>query len=226
MEKFKRGGGFLAFFVAGAIPNPEGAEFAAALAKQRFRSIEDAASEETSSGWVSPGDPTGGSFAHEDMVVGDAVWLRLRIDKKVLPGKWLAIHRAEAERSVGRALNQRERRELKTDLLEKLLPRVLPSVNLVDALWFPARKVTLLMNTAQAVAETFARLFAQSFAARLELVDPYLWAQQLPLDGEHKRRLDEVSPVPWPRLERRAGPRQRGGSRAEPAPVAQEGGAS
>ena len=43
-----------------------------------------------------------------------------------MPRKWLQIHRDVAEKAKGKKLSAKERRELKDDLTDKLLPRVLP----------------------------------------------------------------------------------------------------
>ena len=100
MPSIRRSGGAVLFFYEGKLPAPDEDAFSAALQNRRFRTIEDAASEEISAGWITPVDPTGDSFAQEDMDAGAAVWLRVRIDKKQLPRKWLQIHRDVAAETV------------------------------------------------------------------------------------------------------------------------------
>lgn len=196
---FRRSGGFTAYFVDGKIPAADSSDFAAALAAQRFRSIETASSEESSIGWVSPGDPTGDSFEVEDLVHDDAVWLRVRVDKKKLPAIWVSIHRTEAERSRGKPMSARERKELRQELEQRLLPRILPSVQLVDALWHPDRKLLLLFATSTAMREEFQKLFIRSFGVPLSEAEPRALAAQSGISREALRYLDEVSPVRWPR---------------------------
>ncbi|MCA8944089.1 MAG: recombination-associated protein RdgC [Planctomycetes bacterium] len=195
---FKRSGSVVTYFVDGKIPAITSDDFTAALANHRFRTIETAANEESSIGWVSAGDPTGDSFEVEDLDLDLGVWLRVRVDKKKLPAAWLQIHRATAERSAGRPLSVRERRELKEDLCERLLPRTLPSVQFIDALWLPKQSRVLLFSTSKSVREEFEKLFFKTFAVALEPVDPRSLAEHLGLGREALAYLDEVAPVNWP----------------------------
>lgn len=198
MATIRRSGGVVALYWQGKIPDPQDDAFCAALAEQRFRTIENAASEEVSVGWVTPALPTGDEFAADEMDAGAATWLRMRIDKKVLPRKWLAIHLEVEERARGKKLPPRERRELKQDLGEKLLPRVLPTINLVDALLFHERKTVLLFATGKGVVEAFGKLFFETFTLPLDRANPYLCALRTGLDREATAALDRAEPVRWP----------------------------
>ncbi|MGE3175130.1 MAG: recombination-associated protein RdgC [Planctomycetota bacterium] len=204
MVTIRRSGGAFAFFWQGTLPDPREEEFAQALANQRFRTIVDAASEEVSVGWITASDPSGDHFAPEDLEAGAAFWLRMRVDKKQLPRKWLAIHRDTAEKAQGRKLSARERRELKDDLIDKLLPRVLPTVNMVDALLYFERRTILLLNTSKSVAEAFHKLFFQSFGLPLERADPLSLGRRTGIDADAQARLDRVDPMRWPQRERSA----------------------
>ena len=202
MVAIRRSGGVVVLFWQGKLPDPREPEFAAALANRRFRTIEHAASEEVSIGWVTAVDPTGDSFAAEDMDAGLATWVRLRIDKKQLPRKWLMIHRDVAERERGRKLSARERRELKDDLADKLLPRVLPTVNFVDVLLFADRKTAVLFATGKSVREAFGKLFFETFALPLERADPLLLGLHAGIGPDLEHALERAEPVRWPRRER------------------------
>jgi hypothetical protein len=197
----RRSGGVGVFLWHGKLPDPGAAAFAAALAQRRFRTIEHAASEEVSVGWVTAADPTGDRFEPEDFEAGSGSWLRCRIDKKALPRKWLAIYRDAAEKSKGKKLSARERRELKDDLAGKLLPRVLPTINLVDALLFHDRKTVLLFATSKSVREQFGKLFFETFSLPLERGDPLTLARRCGIDRGLQGALDGVEPVRWPRRE-------------------------
>ena len=198
MVSIRRSGGSAAFFWQGKLPDPRDAAFAEALAQRRFRTIVDAASEEVSVGWITAADPTGDHFAPEDLQAGTAAWLRLRIDTKVLPRKWLAIHRDAAARAKGRRLSARENRELKDDLMSKLLPRVLPTVQLIDALLFHGRRTVLLLHSGASVGEAFGKLFFETFALPLVRGDALSLAQRSGIEREWLPRLDRVEPVRWP----------------------------
>ena len=198
MGSIRRSGGVVAFYWQGTLPDASSEEFTAALANRRFRTIENASSEETSVGWVTPLDPTGDSFANEDLDAGPATWLRLRIDTKKMPTKWLQIHRDAAEKAAGRKLSARERREMKDDLMDKLLPRVLPTINLVDALLYEDRRMLLLMATSKTVGEHFHKLFFETFGLPLERNDPLTLGLRTGMDSENNSRLERADPIRWP----------------------------
>ncbi len=202
---FRCSGSIATFFYEGRVPDPHVPAFLEALAKKRFLSIERAASEETSCGWVTPGDPSGESFELADMDLDLGIHMRMRIDKKTLPAVWMAIHRSAAEKTAGRKLTALERRDLGQDLHSRLLPKVLPAVNLVDALFTPEHKRVLLFSRAKGVQESFCKLFFSTFGTNLITGDPYNLAARLGLGRERIKHLDQVSPVPW---RRQAHPRE------------------
>lgn len=186
------------FFWQGKILDPRDDAFAEALAPHRFRTIENAASEEVSAGWVTPADPTGDSFAVEDLDGGVGTWLRFRIDKKAMPMKWLQIHRDAAEKARGKKLSAKERRELKEDLMDQLLPRVLPTITLVDALLFHERKTVLLFATSKNAKETFAKLFFETFTVQLEPADPLQRGLRADISPDQRHALERLEPIRWP----------------------------
>ncbi len=202
MATIKKSGSFVAFHWDGAIADPHAQPFADALATRRFRTIENAASEEVSIGWVTPADPTGDSFALEDLEGGAGTWLRFRMDKKSMPKKWLQIHRDAAEKARGKKLSARERRELKDDLMEKMLPRVLPTITLVDALLFHDKRTVLLFATSKAAREAFGKLFLESFGTPLERSNPLQAGLRAGLDDETRYTLEHCEPVRWPNAQR------------------------
>lgn len=206
---FRRSGSVSTYFYEGKLVAPSTDDFREALAGQRFRTIENAASEELSIGWVTSGDPTGDSFDEVDLDLDVGVHLRMRMDKKSLPTAWMAIHRSVAEKSAGRKLTARERKELKEDLMQKLLPRVLPSVGMVDALLVPKRKTVLLFSTSKGAQEEFGKLFFRTFAVNLIAGDPYAVARRSGLGQEQSSYLDRTSPVSWPRKGVGGSPHQR-----------------
>jgi hypothetical protein len=210
MAAIRKSGGVVVFHWDGDVPPPGDAAFAQALASRRFRTIEHAASEEVSVGWVTPADPTGDSFDAEDLDGGTGTWLRFRLDKKVLPKKWLQIHRDAAEKSRGKKLSARERRELKDDLSDKLLPRVLPTIQLVDALLFHDRRTLLLFATSKGAREAFVKLFFESFSLPLDRANPLRCGLRAGLGREVEAALERLEPMRWPRGDEAArAPRRR-----------------
>lgn len=193
----RRGGSAVLLAYQGKIPDVATQPFADALMQRRFRTIENAASEEVSVGWCTPDDPTGDSFLAEHMDAGQATWLRMRVDSKKLPAEWLAVHRAAAEKARGRPLNARERRELKDDLTEKLLPRVLPKMGFVDALLFPDRKQVLLLSSSKSARETFGKLWFETFGVPLDVHGPRLMALSS-VDAAGVSVVEKLEPTRWP----------------------------
>ena len=198
MAAIRKSGGVVPFYWQGKILDPRDDAFAEALAPHRFCTIENAASEEVSAGWVTPADPTGDSFAVEDLDGGVGTWLRFRIDKKSMPMKWLQIHRDAAEKARGKKLSAKERRELKEDLMDQLLPRVLPTITLVDALLFHERKTVLLFATSKNAKETFAKLFFETFTVQLEPADPLQRGLRADISPDQRHALERLEPIRWP----------------------------
>lgn len=196
MATLKRTGGLVSLRWRGGIPDPSAPAFAAALAAQRFRTIQTAASEEVSVGWITQADPTGDTFDLEDLDAGNGrTWLRVRIDRKKLPAKWVQHHIDAASKARGRPLRARERRELKDELAEQLLPRVLPSTNLVDALMVWDRHLVLLLSSSKGVREAFASLFFATFGKPLDRDEPGVVA--LRVLGDQKV-VQALNPIRWP----------------------------
>lgn len=195
MTRFRKGGSFVRFFVDGKGAAPESDEFLLKLTEQRFRTIENSASEETSIGWVSPSDPSGQDFLRDEIVSPPFVRLRMRIDRKKLPRAWLAIWlSAEIRARGGSAFGARERKDIKADIADKVLPRVLPSVQFVDVVWLPTSRTVLLFSTAQTVAAECAKLFLRTWGVRLVEADPTSLAFRTELDPDAVRRLEEAEP--------------------------------
>lgn len=193
MPAFRKSGSVVAFTWAGKLTDPTRPEFAEALAQRRFRTIENAASEEVSSGWCTAGAPSGDHFTPDELDGGPGTWLRVRTDRKTLPKEWLAQYRASAERAKGRRLTARERRELKDDLVEKLLPRALPKVAFTDALLFHEKRVVLLFATSKGARDTFGKLFFESFGVPLQALN----ALHLAPD-ELRGAVEKLEPTRWP----------------------------
>ncbi len=209
MAVFRRNGSFLRFFVEGEVPAADSDEFLKALAENRFRTIENAASEEESLGWVSPGDASGSSFLREEIVYPGFTRLRMRLDKKKLPSAWVKIYMdAEIRAKGGRKLSAKERKELREDIADQLLPRVLPSVRLVDILYQANKGRLFLFATSQNLRESVQNLFFRTFGARLIPATTLEIAETLRLSREQAKALERCAPLELgdKRLQRRAVP--------------------
>ncbi|MEZ5989935.1 MAG: recombination-associated protein RdgC [Planctomycetota bacterium] len=198
MPRFRKSGSFTRCHVEGPMPKPGDEALVVALAKQRFRSIENAASEEHSVGWVSPGDATGGSFLVDEILLDPHVRLRVRLDRKRLPRVWVQIHLDSALRArEGRPPSAKERKELKDEIASRLLPRVLPSVGFVDLFWDPKEGEVYVFTTSRAGLEAVQKLWHQSFGSRLVETTPLELAFRAGLGKERLKRLERLAPVPF-----------------------------
>ncbi len=209
MPRFKKSGSFTRFYVEGTMPSVNGESFLLELAKHRFRTIENAASEETSVGWVCPSDPSGGNFMNEEIFLDPHVRLRIRMDKKKLPAAWLSIYLdAELKARDGRKISAKERKEIKEDIADKLLPRILPSVVFLDLFYDPKENTLFLFSTSLGAKEECMKLWNHTFGARLVEAGPLDLAFRLPLPQEQKAWLDKVAPMPLvaPSVDGRPGP--------------------
>ena len=194
----RRGGSAVAFtWDQHAVPS----SLLGQMRTHRFRSIETAASEEVSVGWCTPGDPTGDSFDLEDMDAGGHWWLRFRVDSKKFPASKLAMEIANAERSRGKRLSARERRELKDDLHEKLLPGILPRTQFVDVLVHRDLHTALLLSTSKAARESFGKLCKDAFGFEPQRMTSGTVAAVTPGRG----KLEGLAPTVFPG----GGPKQR-----------------
>ncbi len=195
----RRGGCAVAFRWEGRSADPRSPEFLAALRHGRFRTIERAASEESSAGWVTAGDPTGESCEVEDLDAGGHWWLRFRVDAKKFPASKLQMEIANAERSRGKQLSARERRELKDHLHEQLLPGLLPRTQFVDALVHRDLQSALLLSTSKAARETFAKLAKEPLG-----LEPKLQTSGEFAIAKHGAEIGKLQPTVFPG----GGPRQ------------------
>lgn len=198
---FRKSGSFVAFTWSGKVLDPRSDEFAVALAWQRFRTIDTAASEEVSAGWVTPEDPSGNQFALEELDAGPATWLRVRVDTKRLPKAQVQMHLAAAARAKGKPLNARERRELKDNLCEQLLPRVIPSTVSIDALLFHERRRVLLFAGSKSARETFGKLFFESFGVPLQALGALAMALES-VEAPDVEAVEKLEPTRWPQARR------------------------
>jgi DNA recombination-dependent growth factor C len=196
MAPFRKNGSFIRFFVEGEVPAFDSDGFLKALAEYRFRTIENAATEDESLGWVSPGDASGSSFLREEIVLPGFARLRMRLDKKKLPSAWVKIYMdAEIRAKGGRKLNAKERKELREDIADQLLPRVLPSVRLVDILYQEDKKRVFLFASSQNLKESLQNLFFKTFGARLIPATALEIAETLSLSREKKNFLERCRPL-------------------------------
>jgi DNA recombination-dependent growth factor C len=165
-----------------------------AFYKHRFKTIENSDSEEESVGWVCHADPTGGSFPEEDCLLDQVVAVRLRMDKKKAPARWLQIRLTKELRGSGKMSPQR-RKEIRQKILDELLPRVLPTVSLIDVLIRPKTRELLLFSTGLGAGDALRKLVLTTFGARAHAADARQSALRARLPPEMHKLLDHAAPT-------------------------------
>ena len=82
--------------------------------------------------------------------------------------------------------------------MDQLLPRVLPTITLVDALLFHERKTVMLFATGKGAKEAFAKLFFETFSLPLEASDPLQRGMRADIGPEQRHALERLEPIRWP----------------------------
>jgi len=85
------------------------------------------------------------------------------------------VRAVEAEE--GRAITKRERRELKDEIAHSLRLRTLPRIRTFDVVWNLDTGRLYLWSQTKNVNEHFIELFTRSFALRLMVEGPSVWAR-------------------------------------------------
>ena len=105
--------------------------------------------------------------------------------------------------------------------MDQLLPRVLPTITLVDALLFHERKTVMLFATGKGAKEAFAKLFFETFSLPLEASDPLQRGMRADIGPEQRHALERLEPIRWPNTTRDDITRDDAAPRVAPAPTAQ-----
>jgi hypothetical protein len=188
----RRSGSFVRFFLDGELPVGDG--WVKGFERDRFKGIEDASSEEESIGWVSPGDPTGKGFDAADCWVQEAVAVRIRVDRKRVPAKWMWIHMT-VELAGRDRMTAREKRDLREEVSRRILPRVLPVVSWIDVLIVPKKREALVFGASGKSVEVFRGLMLRTFELRAAAAEPRELALRMGLSAERLQYLEECSPT-------------------------------
>lgn len=162
------------------------------FAGHRFRTIDTAASEEVSVGWVTPADPTGNQHSADEMDLAETQWLRFRVDAKKFPASRLRLELEAQEHARGKPLRARERRELRDHLHEQLLPGIQPSSKMVDLLIAGDR--CLLLSGSKRDRETLQKLLHESAGVTAQ----HLTAGELAARFVAEAALAKLSPIALP----------------------------
>ena len=128
-------------------------------------------------GWCHPftGDPAGkGNLGSQ--VYDGAMVFGLRIDSKKIPGTLFrlqlksaldALSRVTPDAPVGARLSKNTRELAKERIKQELLLRTLPSVRLVEVVWFLNSGEIWLLSPGTAMSDVFQKLFEETFGLPL-----------------------------------------------------------
>ncbi len=208
MIRFRRSGSFVRWFVEGKPADVSDTSLLDALRRERFRPIDDSATDEESVGWVTREDPSGGRFDPEDVIHDRFLVFALRVDRKRIPATLLRIHARADLRSAGgrngKPLGRAQKKEILEETRRKLMARALPSVSLTDCVWSCRRGVLSVFATGAGTLDRAARHFRATFERSLVLATPGAIAERRKLPDALRKRLGEVSPVSFVRDEESA----------------------
>ena len=150
-----------------------------------FAPIDPKSDVEKSIGWVSILDSEQLDLDAADTLFvssgGEQLRISMRMDtlkpnaaevRRQLDTKARAV---EAEQR--RKITKREKRELKEEIVRQLRLRSLPRVRTLDVVWNLDTKRLYLWSQTKNVNEHFIELFLQSFAMKLDVEGPTMWAR-------------------------------------------------
>jgi len=191
------------YAVTDALPADVRKKLVRGLRAHAFVPIDPKTDLEHSIGWVSILDSEDTTLDAEGCLFvgqgGEQLRVSMRMD--VLKPSSAEVRRQldtkvrAAEGEEGRALSKRERRELKDELARALRLRTLPRVRTFDVVWNLDTGRLYLWSQTKSVNEHFLELFARSFALRLTVEGPSMWARSAS-DADTLARL-QPTPELW-----------------------------
>jgi DNA recombination-dependent growth factor C len=119
-----------------------------------------------------------------DAQTGNGLFLKMRIERRKIPNSLLQyVYRnrvlAQAKKKK-RALTRAEQKELREELEQELLMKILPTLTFCQAFWNTENQTVYLFSGANRAKVLFEKLFTQTFAEPLQ---GQLMAVQPPLMG-------------------------------------------
>jgi len=188
------------FMVLGRPPRDYQQSFLENIREKAFVSIEHSTAE-SSVGWVEFDDFTSNEFAAPERTIrAEVIALTLRCDQLRVPAtvKGLYLKRAERRRlqETGRTrLSRSERQELREQVTEELLGKVLPVPSVYEVVWSLDTNVLFLGTTNRTVISTFMDLFTQTFGLDLRIAHPFALGPELALIEDQLEDWERLEPV-------------------------------
>jgi len=174
--------------------------FAAAVARHRFRELNGDGSQQTC-GWIGIHDPLAAELTPADLFFQQYLAVGFRFDRRAVPAVLLRLERRRLEEERRRArgvprLGAAARREVKTEVAERLLARALPVPRLYDCLWNLETGRVYLTGTQRTARDAFAELFRRTFGVEPQPLIPYFAAADAGLSPRALETLRAVEPSP------------------------------
>jgi hypothetical protein len=154
---------------------------AAAVNRHRFRELNGDGAQQTC-GWIGIHDPLATEFTPADLFFQHYLAVGFRFDRRAVPVQLLRLERRRLEdqrrreRGVPR-LGAAARREVKTEITERLLARALPVPRLYDCLWNLETDRVYLTGKQRTARDAFAELFRRTFGIEPLPLIPYFAAE-------------------------------------------------
>ena len=157
------------------------------LTKNIFNEIKERSQQDYSIGWTSIKDPYEPNFENpESFLTGIILTISMRIDSKKIPKKvfekHMSIHEKEyLNEKVKRCnickISKGERKEIKNEVISKLLMKTIPTPEIYDVIWNIEKKFIFLFTTKKQAREEFETLFKKSFNLDVEMLFPFTMAE-------------------------------------------------
>lgn len=141
------------------------------LEKKKFLPLDGAREETERAGWITLEHLFDTRFEPEKVFADPFVCFALRIDRRKVPANLVRAHVKIEEQAVrnatGKPVGPAKRRELREQVHERLLEKVLPAATSYPVVLAPNRRLVWFSNCGQKTCETFVAQFEETFEIAL-----------------------------------------------------------
>jgi DNA recombination-dependent growth factor C len=167
------------------------------LSRYRFRPIDDAKGEDRSSGWANPLSLLAPELRVEQMLLGDYLYLGVRIDRKspnraVLNARVQDLMAARLRDASRKRLSADERNAIKSEARRKLLAETSASTMAHEVLWNIDAGWLFFSSQSPTANNELLDLFASSFELDIVPMLPYTYSETW---ADEKGLLDELESI-------------------------------
>ncbi|MDP7114045.1 MAG: recombination-associated protein RdgC [Myxococcota bacterium] len=161
----------------GAPPPDSAARLVELLVRDAFRGRLDDARKTETSGWVTVENLLDTGFSTDRAYHAPYLVFALRTDRKAIPPALLKALIDQRERATGdetglERLPPGAREEIREEIEEEYLPRILPTVSVVEVCWNLQRDVVSVLSATEKANGRIRKQFSASFSRALVPMDP------------------------------------------------------